>query len=683
MPVEQDQRPQYFQGQYLGPEDLTAAVEYGRIQHERHCLGAHSWGIAIGLQLVEKPSPAGNNQVDVFLTPGYAWDGFGRSIVVLAPYKIPADLFKSIVFDAAIDGGKPPGRLVKVWVHYRESESRPPLAGFEVCDVADQNSRIQETFQVEVGERPNVSDQRDPLSIAGKQVDALTALQLKGFDPSAPKVYDLSIPHQALPEDDATASWLIPVGYVRWLPNSNPTMPGSFQQNQDKAAGNALRQYIGVVAGAVLAAGNNVRVRDRATDPTTAAPSDDLLWVEGSLRVQQKDLRLFGGRLSFLDASGQDNNGIPLMLQRSNQPGSSSSLQAVIGKGHDGKNTFAVGPLDPNNNSFVPKLTVQDDGKVGIGTAQPTNPLHVGDVLGIRQKYLYLSGDAGGSSVSYNAHRDSANQNWVFPDPTRPAVTIEMDDAPGPPRFEVWSKPASANAADWRRRFTIKGDSGDVGIAENGGNVGVGTASPGARLHVTGGDIMWGNNSRLVADQGGSIELGGDNVTQGTGTPYIDFHFKDLAEDYNTRIINDANGRLGLIAQTVAISNDLLVHNNGSVDGNLTINGALLNPSDVRLKTNVVPLSEALANLLRLRGVGFQWREPEKMGGQNGVQMGLIAQEVEEVFPQWVSEGRNGYKLLGTRGFEALVIEAVRELKAQLDELRAHLKTQIADKHPA
>ena len=38
MPVEQDQRPSFFQGQYLGPEDLTAAVEYGRIQQARHSL---------------------------------------------------------------------------------------------------------------------------------------------------------------------------------------------------------------------------------------------------------------------------------------------------------------------------------------------------------------------------------------------------------------------------------------------------------------------------------------------------------------------------------------------------------------------------------------------------------------------------------------------------------------------
>src|ERR1041385_8449220 len=129
MAVEQDQRPSFFQGQYLGPEDLTATVEYGRIQQARHSLGAHTWGIAIGLQLLEKPSPAGNNQVDLFLTPGYAWDGFGRSIVVLAPAKVSPQLFQD-VYDASVDdpsksGDTAAGHPVKLWLRYSENANQP------------------------------------------------------------------------------------------------------------------------------------------------------------------------------------------------------------------------------------------------------------------------------------------------------------------------------------------------------------------------------------------------------------------------------------------------------------------------------------------------------------------------------------------------------------------------------
>ncbi|MFL5576750.1 MAG: hypothetical protein ACJ79S_12355 [Gemmatimonadaceae bacterium] len=88
-----------------------------------------------------------------------------------------------------------------------------------------------------------------------------------------------------------------------------------------------------------------------------------------------------------------------------------------------------------------------------------------------------------------------------------------------------------------------------IRVAPN-GSVGVGTTAPKARLHVEGGDILWGNDSRLARDQGGSIELGGDPGTPGTGTPYIDFHFSGLAQDFNTRIINDADGQLTVAAGT-------------------------------------------------------------------------------------------------------------------------------------
>jgi hypothetical protein len=58
--------------------------------------------------------------------------------------------------------------------------------------------------------------------------------------------------------------------------------------------------------------------------------------------------------------------------------------------------------------------------------------------------------------------------------------------------------------------------------------------------------LTWGNNSKLSADQGGSIELGGDLQTAGTGTPYIDFHFKDAKQDFNARVTNDGDGQLSI-----------------------------------------------------------------------------------------------------------------------------------------
>ena len=70
---------------------------------------------------------------------------------------------------------------------------------------------------------------------------------------------------------------------------------------------------------------------------------------------------------------------------------------------------------------------------------------------------------------------------------------------------------------------------------------------------LSGGTIAWGGSQQnyLQVDQGGSIELGGNNGVANptaSGIPYIDFHFgTGAAQDYNTRIINGATSRLDFV----------------------------------------------------------------------------------------------------------------------------------------
>jgi hypothetical protein len=89
--------------------------------------------------------------------------------------------------------------------------------------------------------------------------------------------------------------------------------------------------------------------------------------------------------------------------------------------------------------------------------------------------------------------------------------------------------------------------------------------------------------------------------------------------------------------------------------------------SDRRLKKNIEPLSGALERLLQLHGVTFQWLDPASQGGITGTQMGLIADEVQRAFPQWVGRDPKGYQTLTVGGFEALTAEALRELRAEKD----------------
>ena len=89
--------------------------------------------------------------------------------------------------------------------------------------------------------------------------------------------------------------------------------------------------------------------------------------------------------------------------------------------------------------------------------------------------------------------------------------------------------------------------------------------------------------------------------------------------------------------------------------------------------------------MLQLRGVSFKWRDASCF--EDGRHIGMIAQQVEAAFPEWVKEDQDGYKALSYEGFEALTVEAIRELhdefggrieklEAENDDLRMENDTQ-------
>jgi hypothetical protein len=107
--------------------------------------------------------------------------------------------------------------------------------------------------------------------------------------------------------------------------------------------------------------------------------------------------------------------------------------------------------------------------------------------------------------------------------------------------------------------------------------------------------------------------------------------------------------------------------------------GSWSSSSDARLKKNVHALEGTLDRLLSLRGVTFEYIDPEAIHELRGTQIGMIAQEVEQVFPGWVEDGRQGWKTVTYRGFEALTVEALRDLRAEKDAEIADLRAENAD----
>lgn len=106
--------------------------------------------------------------------------------------------------------------------------------------------------------------------------------------------------------------------------------------------------------------------------------------------------------------------------------------------------------------------------------------------------------------------------------------------------------------------------------------------------------------------------------------------------------------------------------------------GSWTNSSDRRLKKNIEDLDGALQRVLALRGVTFEYKDPESINELPGERMGMIAQEVEAVFPEWVEVNGRGHKTVTFRGFEALAVEALRELRDEKDAQLAERDAEIA-----
>ncbi|GLS06196.1 hypothetical protein GCM10007860_33660 [Chitiniphilus shinanonensis] len=97
-----------------------------------------------------------------------------------------------------------------------------------------------------------------------------------------------------------------------------------------------------------------------------------------------------------------------------------------------------------------------------------------------------------------------------------------------------------------------------------------------------------------------------------------------------------------------------------------TIAMQMRNSSDARLKEAVEPLHAPLDLVRRLRGVSFLWKDGQA-GGQR--QLGLLAQEVEQVLPQLVAEGPDGMKQVSYLSLIPLLLEAIKAQQAQIDQL--------------
>ena len=182
---------------------------------------------------------------------------------------------------------------------------------------------------------------------------------------------------------------------------------------------------------------------------------------------------------------------------------------------------------------------------------------------------------------------------------------------------------------------------------------------------------------RLVVEGGDS----GQVLSQFDGPVTFSKDVK-IKGDLNTDIINVENIKVSNNITSPSGSNLDICPPIGSVVAictNTTITGILSVTDDItafwtsdeRLKDNIEVIEDPLSKVLSISGNTFDWNEKSNKSGHD---VGLIAQEIEEVLPEAVTTRDNGYLAVDYHKVVPLLVEAVKELSGKVDELQQKLR---------
>ncbi len=322
-------------------------------------------------------------------------------------------------------------------------------------------------------------------------------------------------------------------------------------------------------------------------------------------------------------------------------------------------------------------------GNVGAGTTSPMTTLHVSEpslgagARGISNELITSSSTGGPGLGMYRARGTAAAKTAVqasdglgyiwasgyngtsYPLPSNPIgiyfYTTEAWDAShggGGMSFVTTANGATNGAT----RMTI---------SSNGG-VGIGTTTPSTLLHVshstglTAGTVFDSPYGQMQFFPGWSdsyayIEIGNSNFT---------------ANSNGLRLTGYNGNPMPALYLTAT---------------NTYYTGTLTSSSDIRLKENVKPLDGALEKALKIPGVSFDWKNPERRKEQ-GRQIGVIAQDVEKQFPELVKEMDNAdkdatlkkIKTVDYSHLSAVVLQAIHEFFAKWSQDSRELHAELA-----
>ncbi len=214
------------------------------------------------------------------------------------------------------------------------------------------------------------------------------------------------------------------------------------------------------------------------------------------------------------------------------------------------------------------------------------------------------------------------------------------------------------------------------------------------------GVVSTGGDFRFFLDDNQASSNGNNSfeIYNGSGKKIFDFDENGKMMIYNTNggakadMTFDSSGLIraetGSFLFTAPVSHAFLNENYGglmsisSTTGNVTIHNGMLTvngnvcasnltcPSDLRFKNEVRNIDNALIKIMRLRGVNYSWdrlKWPDRKFTTNR-QIGFIAQELVEIFPEIVHTDADGYMSVSYDKLTAVLVEAIKEQQVQIQK---------------
>ena len=183
------------------------------------------------------------------------------------------------------------------------------------------------------------------------------------------------------------------------------------------------------------------------------------------------------------------------------------------------------------------------------------------------------------------------------------------------------------------------------------------------------GDWQIASNSNATSYSQSSLELRETNFAgAGQQPPRLGFHWGGVVA---SQIGIEASGRIAIRNNPGTGYEQLIASNMYANDYYMNCWGWLSNYfcSDLRYKKEIEPMTNVLPMVLKLQGVKYNWRTDEfpTMHFDDKREIGIIAQDLEKIFPEIVNTNEEGYKSVDYGKLSPVLIEAIKELNTKYE----------------